>query len=82
MRSGRPEGMAIAAHPPVRGGGPPRGGGVWGGGWGGPANEDYVLRGLSQGVQWLQAGSDFEYLSQFIAPFFQRVRQKAGQRKE
>jgi hypothetical protein len=49
---------------------------------GGPANEDYVLRGLSQGVQWLQAGSDFEYLSQFIAPFFQRVRQKAGQGKE
>jgi 2-keto-3-deoxy-L-rhamnonate aldolase RhmA len=51
--------------------------GLWVG-MGGPAEEEYALRAVRQGVQWLQSGTDFEYLSQFITPFFRRVLDRLG----
>jgi len=45
-------------------------------GMGGPAQEDYAFRAAQTGVDWLQCGSDFEYMSQFIGPFFGRLHAK------
>ncbi len=53
--------------------------GLWVG-LGGPADEEYAARAIQQGVQWLQSGSDFEYMSQFLKPFFQRVQERLGKK--
>lgn len=48
-------------------------------GMGGPADEEYSLRAAQMGVQWLQCGTDFEYMSQFVTAFFGRVLEKVRQ---
>ncbi len=53
--------------------------GLWVG-LGGPADEEYAVRAIQQGVQWLQSGSDFEFMSLFVTPFFQRVLERAGKK--
>ena len=50
-------------------------------GMGGPAQEDYVTRAAQAGVQWIQCGSDFEYMGQFIEGFFSRVNAKLPARR-
>jgi 2-keto-3-deoxy-L-rhamnonate aldolase RhmA len=42
-------------------------------GMGGPADEEYAVRAAHMGVQWLQCGSDFGYMLQFIHDFFPRL---------
>jgi 2-keto-3-deoxy-L-rhamnonate aldolase RhmA len=45
-------------------------------GMGGPANEEYILRGAKLGVQWQQAGSDFEYMIQYVEGVFATLAKK------
>ena len=47
-------------------------------GLGGPADEDYVMRAAGMGVQWIQAGSDFGYMIQFMEERFASITSKLG----
>ena|GEM_PF-79407 len=42
-------------------------------GMGGPALEDYTRQAVELGVQWLQVGSDFEYMLQFMDGFLPKL---------
>ncbi|MBM3844663.1 MAG: 4-hydroxy-2-oxo-heptane-1,7-dioate aldolase [Verrucomicrobia bacterium] len=46
-------------------------------GMGGPAQEKYARQAIAAGVQWLQSGSDFEYMIEFTRRFFSTVRSNA-----
>src|SRR5207244_381286 len=48
-------------------------------GMGGPAQEEYVLRGAKMGIQWQPAGSDFEYMIQFVENFLAPLSRKLPQ---
>ena len=45
-------------------------------GMGGGAELDYALRAAAMGVQWLQAGSDFGYMIQFVEERFAQIAAK------
>ncbi len=46
-------------------------------GMGGPAREDYVQNARATGVNWLQAGCDFEYMTEFAGRFFREMKLSA-----
>jgi 2-dehydro-3-deoxyglucarate aldolase len=49
-------------------------------GMGGPADEAYAQRAIRQGVQWLQCGTDFEYMGQFFGPFIRHLAETCGKK--
>jgi 2-keto-3-deoxy-L-rhamnonate aldolase RhmA len=54
--------------------------GLWVG-MGGPADEAYAVRAVQLGVQWLQSGGDYEYMSQFASAYVGRLLNRLGQQQ-